>query len=54
MVWADNEAVDKLSKLESTRAVIPHGVFIHDLVKSSIEEEEKLWLNSHLQTSWLL
>jgi hypothetical protein len=21
--------------------VIPHGVFIHDLVKSSIEEEEK-------------
>jgi hypothetical protein len=41
MVQADNEAVDKLSKLGSTRAVIPHGVFVHDLVKPSIEEEEK-------------
>jgi RNase P subunit RPR2 len=41
MVRADNEAADKLSKLGSTRAVIPHEVFIHDLVKPSIEEEEK-------------
>jgi hypothetical protein len=41
MVRADNEAADKLSKLGSTRAVILHGVFVHDLVKSSIEEEEK-------------
>jgi hypothetical protein len=41
MVWADNEAADKLSKLESTWAVITHGVFVHDLVKLSIEEEEK-------------
>jgi hypothetical protein len=41
MIWADNEAVDKLSKVGSTRAEIPHGVFIHDLVKPSIEEEEK-------------
>jgi hypothetical protein len=41
MVWADTEVADKLSKLGSTRAVIPHGVFIHDLVKTSIEEEEK-------------
>jgi hypothetical protein len=40
-VRADNEAVDKLSKLGSTRAMIPHGLFIHDLVKPSIEEEEK-------------
>jgi hypothetical protein len=30
VVWADNEVV------------IPHGVFVHDLVKPSIEEEEKL------------
>jgi hypothetical protein len=41
VVQADNEAADKLSKLGSTRAAIPHGVFIHDLVKPSIEEEEK-------------
>jgi hypothetical protein len=42
VVQADNEAADKLSKLGSTWAVIPHGVFVHDLVKPSIEEEEKL------------
>jgi hypothetical protein len=41
VVRADNEAADKLSKLGSTWAVISHGVFIHDLVMSSIEEEEK-------------
>jgi hypothetical protein len=41
VVQAGNEAADKLSKLGSTRAVIPHGVFVHDLVKPSIEEEEK-------------
>jgi hypothetical protein len=41
MVWADNEATDKLSKLGSTRAVIPHRVFVHDLIKLSIVEEEK-------------
>jgi ribonuclease HI len=41
MVRADNEATDNLSKLGSTRAVIPHGVFVHDLVKPSIKEEEK-------------
>jgi hypothetical protein len=41
VVWADNEAADKLSKLRSTKAAIPHGVFVHDLVKPSIEEQEK-------------
>jgi hypothetical protein len=41
MVRADNEAADKLSKLGSTWAVIPYGVFIHDLVKPSVKEEEK-------------
>jgi predicted SnoaL-like aldol condensation-catalyzing enzyme len=41
VVQAHNEAADKLSKLGSTQAEIPHGVFIQDLVKSSIEEEEK-------------
>jgi hypothetical protein len=37
---ADNQAADELSKLGSTRAEIPHRVFIQDLVKPSIEEEE--------------
>jgi hypothetical protein len=41
VVRADNEAADKLSKLGSTRAVIPHGVFVHDLVKPSIEQLEQ-------------
>jgi hypothetical protein len=40
-VWADNEAAYKLSKLGSTRAVIPYGVFVHGLVKPSIKEEVK-------------
>jgi hypothetical protein len=41
VVRADNEAADKLSKLGSTRVEIPYGVFVQDLVKPSIEEEEK-------------
>jgi hypothetical protein len=41
VVRADNEAADKLSKLGSTQVAIPHGVFIHDLVKPSIEEQEQ-------------
>jgi hypothetical protein len=39
VVRADNKAADKLSKLASTR--VPHGFFIHDLVKLSIEQEVK-------------
>jgi hypothetical protein len=39
---ADNQAADALSKLGSTRAEIPHGVFVEDLLKPSIEEEDKL------------
>jgi hypothetical protein len=41
VVRADNKATDKLLKLGSTQVVIPHGVFIHDLVNPSIEGEEK-------------
>jgi hypothetical protein len=41
VVQDDNEVVDKLSKLGSTRVEISHGVFVQDLVKPSIEEEEK-------------
>jgi ribonuclease HI len=37
---AHNQVADELSKLGSTRAEIPHGVFVQDLVKPSIEEEE--------------
>jgi hypothetical protein len=41
VVRAYNEAANKLSKLGSTQEEIPHGVFIQDLLKPSIEEEEK-------------
>jgi hypothetical protein len=35
-----NQAADKLPKLGSSRAKVPHGKFIQDLVKPSIKEEE--------------
>jgi hypothetical protein len=41
VLQANNQVADELSKLGSTRAEIPHGVFIQDLVKPSIGEEEK-------------
>jgi ribonuclease HI len=34
-----NQAVDELSKLGSSQAQVPHGVFVQDLVKPSIKEE---------------
>jgi hypothetical protein len=34
-----NQAADELSKLGSSRAQVPHGVFVQDLVKPSIREE---------------
>jgi len=33
-----NQAVDALSKLGSTRAQVPHGIFVQDLLKPSIED----------------
>ena len=41
VLQADNQAADELSKLGSTQAEIPHGVFVEDLLKPSIEEEDK-------------
>jgi hypothetical protein len=35
-----NNAADELSKLGSSRAKVPHGIFMQDLVKPSIKEEE--------------
>jgi hypothetical protein len=35
-----NKATDELSKLGSSRAKIPHGVFIQDLINPSIKEAE--------------
>ena len=40
MVWDKNQAADALSKLGSSRAKVPHGVFIQDLLTPSIEEED--------------
>jgi hypothetical protein len=34
------KAADELSKLGSSRAKVPHGVFIQDLFNPSIKEEE--------------
>jgi ribonuclease HI len=40
MVCDKNQAANALSKLGSSRAQAPQGVFIQDLVKPSIKEEE--------------
>ena len=40
VVWDKNQAADALSKLGSSRAKVPHGVFIQDLLTPSIEEED--------------
>jgi hypothetical protein len=37
-----NQAADELSKLGSSRAQVPHGVFVQDLVKPSVKEEADL------------
>jgi ribonuclease HI len=37
-----NQAADALSKLGSSRAQVPHGVFIQDLFKPSIKQEGNL------------
>jgi hypothetical protein len=34
-----NQEADELSKLGSSRAQVPHGVFVQDLVKPSIKDE---------------
>jgi ribonuclease HI len=39
VVQGKNQAADALSKLGSSRAQVPHGVFIQDLVKPPIKEE---------------
>jgi hypothetical protein len=39
VVQDKNQAADELSKLRSSRAQVPHGVFVQDLVKPSIKEE---------------
>jgi hypothetical protein len=40
VVQEKNKAADALSKLGSSRANVPHGMFIQDLVNPSIKEEE--------------
>jgi hypothetical protein len=37
-----NQAADALSKLGSSRAQVPHGVFVQDLLKPSIKQEGNL------------
>jgi hypothetical protein len=38
VVWDKNKAVDVLSKSGSSRAKVPHGVFVQDFVNPSIKE----------------
>jgi hypothetical protein len=40
VVQDKNKAADELSKLGSSQAKVPHGVFVQDLVNPSIKEEE--------------
>jgi hypothetical protein len=40
VVWDKNKAVNELSKLQSSRAKVPHGVFVQDFVNPSIKEAE--------------
>jgi hypothetical protein len=42
VVQDKNQAADELPKLGSSRAQVPHGVFVQDLVKPSIMEEADL------------
>jgi ribonuclease HI len=40
VVWDKNKAADELSKLGSSQAKVPHGMFVQDLIKPSIKDEE--------------
>ena len=40
VVQDKNQAADALSKLGSSRAKVPHGVFVQDLLTPSIKEED--------------
>ena len=42
MVRDQNQLVDHLSKIGSSRAMIPPGVFVQDLFTSSIKEEKEV------------
>lgn len=42
MVCDQNQLAEQLSKLDSSRAKVPLGVFIHDLTTPSIEEKSEV------------
>jgi hypothetical protein len=47
-----NQAADALSKLGSSRAQLPHDVFIQDLLKPSIKQEATPWSRSPRTSLW--
>jgi hypothetical protein len=47
VVQDKNQAADELSKLGSSRAQVPHGVFVQDLVKPSVKEEANQVVEKH-------
>jgi hypothetical protein len=40
VVQDKNQAADALSKLGSSRAQVPHGIFVQDLLKPSIKQAD--------------
>jgi hypothetical protein len=42
VVQDKNQAADVLTKLGSSQAKVPHGVFVQDLLKPSIKEEDPM------------
>jgi ribonuclease HI len=47
-----NQAADALSKLGSSRAQILHGVFVHDLFKPSIKQEDEPMVEKPWTSLW--
>jgi ribonuclease HI len=47
-----NQAADALSKLGSSRAQVPHDVFVQDLLKPSIKQEDDPMVESPWSSLW--
>ena len=54
VVRDQNQLADHLSKLGTSRAMIPPGVFIQDLLAPSIKEDKEIQEVPPLPSSWYL
>jgi hypothetical protein len=50
IVWDKNQAADALSKLGSSQAKVPHGVFVKISSNQALRKKQPVWVKS-LQTS---